>query len=490
MALRDLIDHSPRRRRVLKSIAAGGAAAALAPLASRSTLARGPAGEGASSASSRAAGLQSSDQAAGLASQAGDRGPARVVRDGMVYRRLGRTGLHISEIALGGSPLPDETLLREIIDRGINYIDTSHSYDNGNSERLVGRMFRAVGRDKLMVHTRFHLSGRWTEASIIASVDSSLRRLGTERVDVLGIHGAENPADLTDERVLGAFDKLGAQGKYRFRGLTCHANHQAVVPRAVECGLYDMVQFGYNVFDIQETEKDVRTYGDYLGESGIRKLIDLAHGRDVGVIAMKVLKVGGRRQDLAKYKTGGGGGAGGSIQQAMLKWALENEKIAAVVTEILNRQQMEEDLGVAGRPLTAADRAALYAMAGAGARTACHMCGLCQAACPAGVRTTDIMRCLAYDESYGKTDRARAEYLEARRRQAEAGPGAQPGRGSVTGRFAAGEGGPADDGEAAGEGGSGVLSGEVCRGCEACDRACPYGIPVRERVAHATARLG
>ena len=93
----------------------------------------------------------------------------------------------------------------------------------------------------------------------------------------------------------------------------------------------------------REGHPDIR---DYLGESGIRKLIDLAYGKDVGVIAMKVLKVGGRRQDLAARKDGGA-----ALFQAMLKWALENVKLAAVVTEVLNESQMEQDLAVVGRPL-------------------------------------------------------------------------------------------------------------------------------------------
>jgi aryl-alcohol dehydrogenase-like predicted oxidoreductase len=262
-------------------------------------------------------------------------------KNGMNCRRLGRTNFSISEIVLGGSPLPDYTLLREIIDRGVNYIDTSENYENGNSERKVGRLFKEVGRDKLFVHTRFHLRGPWTTESIIASVERSLQRLGTDFIDILGIHGVEDPLHLTDERVLEAFEKLHERGKFRYRGMTCHANHQAVGSRAIECGLYDMVQVGYNVFDIPETERAVRTYSDYLGESGLRKLIDSAHTRDIGFIAMKVLKVGERRQDLTKYKT-----EGLTDFQAMLKWALEYEKLSAVVTEILNRREMEEDLGV------------------------------------------------------------------------------------------------------------------------------------------------
>jgi predicted aldo/keto reductase-like oxidoreductase len=358
----------------------------------------------------------------------------------MYYRRLGRTGFLISEISLGGSPLPDWSLLLQIIERGVNYIDTSHTYNNGNSERQIGRLFKEIGRDKVYVCTKFHAEGRYTEKSIIESVEGSLRRLGTDVIDVLSIHGAENEADLTDQRVLGAFEKLKAAGKYKFRGLSCHSNHQRVIKTAVENGLYDVVQLGYNVFDIQEGETNVKTYEDYLGQSGIRDLIAFAKAKDVGVIAMKTLRVGGRRQDLANYKTGTT-----SIFQAMLKWVLENKNLTAVVTEMLNYDQMREDLAAVGSPLSAAERKSLFLHVAEHAKDYCHMCGTCQKTCPSRIRTTDILRYLAYAESYGKTASAKAMYAQLAPEQ----------------------------------------TALACRDCGGCQKQCFYGVDVRKRIADA-----
>ena len=323
---------------------------------------------------------------------AGQKVSGRIVRDGMAYRRLGRTDLLVSEISLGSSPLPDPDLLRAIVDRGVNYIDTSHNYENGNAERRIGRLLKDVGRDRVHVATKFHVAPRDTPDSIVASVHGSLRRLDIETIDVLMIHGAETAAVLVDERVLEACDRLKAEGAFRFRGLSCHANQDEVVRKAVGCGLYDMVQVGYNVFDIPETETgEVETYPDYLGRSGIRPLLELAHGRGVGVIAMKTLKVGGRRQDLGKYRTGAA-----SIYQAMLKWVLDDARVASAVTEILNRQQMEEDLGAAGAKLSIPEQATLARYVRENAAGYCHGCARCRRACPAGVDTTGILRALAY----------------------------------------------------------------------------------------------
>lgn len=370
-------------------------------------------------------------------------GPARLEKDGMSYRRLGRTGLLVSEISLGGSPLPDPTLLRTLIDRGVNYIDTSHNYDNGNSERQIGRLLKDVGRDKVHVATKFHVAPRDTPASIVASVHGSLRRLDVETIDVLCIHGAETADVLVDERVVEACEQLKREGAYRFRGLSCHANHDEVVRKAVDCGLYDMVQVGYNVFDIQETARDVETYPDYLGASGIRGLLALAHSRDVGVIAMKTLKVGGRRQNLEKYKTGSA-----SIFQAMLKWVLEDSRVASAVTEILNERQMEEDLGAAGARLTGAEERTLSRFVRENGKDYCHGCARCRRACPTGVATTAILHALAYHESYGKTVRARQAYAALTPEEKTS----------------------------------------ACRDCGACERSCPYGVAVRSRIREA-ARL-
>lgn len=367
--------------------------------------------------------------------------PGRLPQDVLARRPLGRTGLSVSEISLGSSPLPDPELLRTIVDRGVNYIDTSHNYENGNAERRIGRLLKDVGRDRVHVATKFHVAPRDTPDSIIASVHGSLRRLDIETIDVLMIHGAETAAVLVDERVLEACDRLKKEGAFRFRGLSCHANQDEVVRKAVDCGLYDMVQVGYNVFDIPETEEGaVETYPDYLGRSGIRPLIELAHGRGVGVIAMKTLKVGGRRQDLGKYRTGAV-----SIYQAMLKWVLDDARVASAVTEILNRQQMEEDLGAAGAKLSLPEQATLARYVRENAAGYCQSCTRCRLVCPAGVDTTGILRALAYHESYGKTGRAREAYADIE-----------------SGRRAT-----------------------ACRDCGACEKACPFRVPVRARLREA-----
>ncbi len=358
----------------------------------------------------------------------------------MYYRRLGRTNLWISEISLGGSPLPAMPILHQAIERGVNYIDSSHSYSNGNCERQIGKILKEFGRDKVYVGTKFHLRGNWSEKSIISTVNGSLRRLDADYMDVCLIHGAADEKHLTDERVVGAFEKLKKQGKYRFRGLSCHSNHHKVVKEAVDCGYYDMIQLAYNVSDIQETKEDAEVYDDYLGQSGIRRLLALAKSKDVGIIAMKTLKVGSKRQNLEKYKTGET-----TIYQAMLKWVLENKNLTSAVTEMLTWEQLEEDLGVIGEFLSELERKNLLRYVAENSEDYCHMCGECQANCPSLIKTTRILRYLTYYENYRKISVAKKAY--SRLKQAQ--------------------------------------TAQSCRECGECERVCPYGVSIRKRIREA-----
>lgn len=358
----------------------------------------------------------------------------RILKNGMHYRLLGRTGLAVSEISLGGSPLPDWPLLLRIIERGVNYIDTSPSYGNGNSERQAGRLMKTVGRDKLFIGTKFHLRGPWSEESIVRSVEGSLSRLDTDCVDVLLIHGASEPEALTDDRVLGAFDRMKKEGKCRFTGLSCHENHLAVVGRAVDCNRYDVITVGYNIYNIDDGGRADALRGRQTGQDGFQGLLRRAAAKDIGIVAMKTLKSLVRMADWKQLEPL-------TPQQAMLKWVLADECVSSVVTEMMNMEEMEQDLAVPGMPLNGAESRALARLAASSSRHVCRSCGACRPSCPEHLPIPGILRAWAYMECYGKKDRAREELdgIEARA----------------------------------------VLS--RCRDCGKCETACPYGLGVRSK---------
>jgi aryl-alcohol dehydrogenase-like predicted oxidoreductase len=152
---------------------------------------------------------------------------------GFDHRQLGRSGLRVSPIALGTdnilNPTSEDESIRLIdaaIDAGINLIDTADSYRAGESERVIGKALGASSkRDQVIIATKFHYptgpgpndrgNGR---AHIMAAVEASLRRLGTDHIDLYQSHRPDMSVPL--EETLAALDDLVHQGKVRYVGST------------------------------------------------------------------------------------------------------------------------------------------------------------------------------------------------------------------------------------------------------------------------------
>jgi aryl-alcohol dehydrogenase-like predicted oxidoreductase len=117
---------------------------------------------------------------------------AQTESHGMIYRTLGRTGERVSAIGLGGYHLghpkdPNEAILivRSALDRGINFLDNCWDYNGGESERRMGLALRDGYRQKAFLMTKF--DGR-TKAAAASQIDESLRRLQTDRIDLIQYH--------------------------------------------------------------------------------------------------------------------------------------------------------------------------------------------------------------------------------------------------------------------------------------------------------------
>lgn len=151
----------------------------------------------------------------------------------MDYRYLGRSALKVSPLCLGAMMFggeADEAVARRIIDKafdqGINFIDTADAYHGGRSEEVLGRAI-AARRDSWVVATKF---GYQTSATpgpneqgqsrkwIMQTVDASLKRLGTDYLDILYFHRALTDAPL--EEAMRAMSDLIRQGKVRYYGVS------------------------------------------------------------------------------------------------------------------------------------------------------------------------------------------------------------------------------------------------------------------------------
>src|ERR687892_2567625 len=150
----------------------------------------------------------------------------------MEHRHLGRTGVAVSKFCLGammfgawGNPDHDESvrIIHAALDAGINFIDTADVYARGESEEIVAKALAGGRRDHVFLATKVHgrmgddpnqygNSRRW----IMQEVESSLRRLGTDYIDLYQIHRPEPDTDI--EETLGALTDLVRAGKVRYLG--------------------------------------------------------------------------------------------------------------------------------------------------------------------------------------------------------------------------------------------------------------------------------
>lgn len=155
----------------------------------------------------------------------------------MEYRKLGTTDLNVSRLCLGcmtfGDPqrgnhswtLPEaqsQPLIRQALEAGINFFDTANSYSDGSSEEIVGRALKSYAkREDIVLATKvFHasqgLEQGLSRAKILRGIDDSLRRLGTDYVDLYQIHRWDYQTPI--EETLEALDEVVKSGKARYIG--------------------------------------------------------------------------------------------------------------------------------------------------------------------------------------------------------------------------------------------------------------------------------
>jgi len=212
--------------------------------------------------------------------------------NGMIYRPLGRTGERVSVIGLGGfhighssiSEADSIQLIRQAVDRGINFMDNCWDYNDGVSEIRMGKALAAGYRNRVFLMTK--IDGR-TRSSAARQIDESLQRLQTDRVDLMQFHEVirlEDPDLIFNEG--GAMEAmLAAQkaGKVRFIGFTGHkdpAIHLHMLETAARHGFtFDTVQMPVNVMDAHY-------------KSFSHDVIPVARAKNMGILGMKALGSG------------------------------------------------------------------------------------------------------------------------------------------------------------------------------------------------------
>ena len=312
-------------------------------------------------------------------------------------RKLGKTGLEVLPLGFGCMTTSDPAVIERAADVGINYFDTARSYQSGNNERMVGAALKAK-RSQVIIASK--TPGK-TKEEALADLETSLRELGTDYLDVWYLHNRNRPEDLNDDlfEIQQAAKKAG---KIRFAGVSTHFNMPDMLAYLVKRGQTDVTLASYNF-----------TMKPELGEA-----IESARRAGMGVVAMKVLAGGFSRIQRGDRLYGVSPGAlTDTLKQpgamsAAIKWVLKNRSVDTAIVCMTDFDQLDENRKAMSERFTERDEKLLAAQLAYIRPLYCRMCGACGGVCEKGVPVADMLRVLSYAEGYGQFPMARARFLE------------------------------------------------------------------------------
>lgn len=367
----------------------------------------------------------------------------------MKKRRLGRTGLEVSVVGLGGIPIiarpraEAEKVVRYAYERGITYFDTARYY--GDSEEKIGAALKDV-RDEVILATK---TMDRTREGAARDLKHSLRNLQTSRIDLVQLHMVEREEEFKKatgpDGALHALKEARSRGEIDYIGITGHNPY--VLAKAISSGEFDTVQVPLNVLERRATEE----------------LIPLARKLDVGVVIMKPL--GGcagplefpqrgvwflgkpeldwpDRSEFISYF----GRDGPERAQRCLRFVLAHD-IDTVIPGLRSTEEVDWAVQAADSfdGLTQDEKEA-YKFGKLPPEPFCRECGLCMP-CPEGVDIPTILRWDMYYTFYGIKNWTRDQYPKLRTKV------------------------------------------NSCTECGECEKRCPYHLPVVRMLKEAGRRL-
>jgi predicted aldo/keto reductase-like oxidoreductase len=304
-----------------------------------------------------------------------------------VYRTLGRTGLKITIISFGAMLTPEPEVMKIAFDHGVNYVDTARRYMGGKNEEIVAKALKG-NRDKVYVATKISPASTSKE-NIFKDVETSLKALETDYVDVIQLHNLTGREDrIFNPEIREALVRLKEQGKVRFFGVTTHKNEAEVLHALADDKdrFFDTALVKYN----------------FKSDAQTKQAIARAAQANIGIIAMKTLAGGYATDALGPF----------SPYQAAIKWVLQDQHITATIPGMRDLAQLREDIAVMRTRFGYLDNFILKRYGAAVQPYYCHLCGKCEATCPKGVAISTINRCLMYAEAYKSPVLARSTYHE------------------------------------------------------------------------------
>jgi voltage-dependent potassium channel beta subunit len=296
----------------------------------------------------------------------------------MHYRRLGHSGLKVSEISLGswvtfGSQIKEETavdLVHAAYDQGVNFFDNADMYANGQAEMVMGKAIKSLPRENLVLSSKVFYptsndpNGRGlSRKHITEAIDASLKRLGTDYIDLYFCHRYD--PDTPVEEVVRTMDDLVHRGKILYWGTSEWEAGQVAQAYGLARQYWlippTMEQPQYNLFHRRRVEWELSSlckdfglglttysplffgiltgkYNEGIPEGSRASLPDMAWIRD-HIIPKNIERVR-QLSDLAEE-------LGMTITQLSIAWILRRKEVSSVITGATHLEQLDENLGAA-----------------------------------------------------------------------------------------------------------------------------------------------
>lgn len=315
--------------------------------------------------------------------------PGQGKQDGdIIYRTLGKTGMKIPVISFGVMRSDNPNLCKAAYEKGMKLFDTANVYLNGNSETMLGNLFKDYPRDSFFLGTKVKPDGadkngrptsETTTDAFLKTFEDSISKLKTSYVDILYVHNLTNPEMLEHKPIINAVKKLKKEGRIRFIGFSTHSNEAELINAAAGQDTWDVILTAYNFKQTYITEL----------QNAIRK----ASAQGIGIVAMKTMAGGGF---LDKDKTRP------INSTAALKWVLSNPDITTTIPGMTDFDQVEKNVKIlTDITLTEEEKKDLI-IASAETGLYCTACSKCIPACPKNLPVPELMR--AYMYAYGYSD--------------------------------------------------------------------------------------
>jgi predicted aldo/keto reductase-like oxidoreductase len=317
-------------------------------------------------------------------------------------RRLGKSGVDVSILALGGmfDTINNQLLLKQAMKWGVTYWDTAESYGNGLSEEGMGRFFarNPEARKEIFLVTKLEAKG----GNLTARLNKGLQRLQTEYVDLFFIHNLTGIQEITPAIKAWAAEMKKA-GKFKFFGFSTHTNMEDCLLGAAKLDFIDAVMMTYN-FQVMHKPK-------------MKEAIKAADQAGIGLVAMKSM---GGRPGAAKVPSNAKLEMaerflkrGFTDKQAKLKVVWETPQIASLCSQMPNLTILSANVAAA-RDQTKLAREEFESLRRYALETQadyCAGCGsICQEAVGGAVPVNEVMRCLMYHQYYGEPELARETF--------------------------------------------------------------------------------